>query len=216
MARFVPDSLDILWINIADTPPIFSNQNWAFKTWIWFGSAGCRQSQDPNPLASGLSAAPSTTQINEKNKAGQSGTVRKTNKNKYPRQALVFYAKCHMAVCHAPFRRSDGRRCLFMHIKMATINANKRTTITNINMEIHTHRRPTKAAVKNVANVSKIKIRIHNKDTITLTEWVFASFVYVGVGVCLCICKTKTFDIIKWNVIVKKVTCILKQTKLSH
>lgn len=32
----------------------------------------------------------------------------------------------------------------------------------------------------------------------------------------MCICKTKTFDIIKWNVIVKKVTCILKQTKLPN
>jgi len=37
-----------------------------------------------------------------------------------------------------PTAKAD-RLCLFMHIKMATINANKRTTITNINMEIHTH-----------------------------------------------------------------------------
>jgi len=86
-----------------------------------------------------------------------------------------------------PTAKAD-RLCLFMHIKMATINANKRTTITNINMEIHTHTHThtqlkgrQKAAVKNVANVSKIKI--YNKDTITLTDRLFAS-VFVS---CVCV-----------------------------
>jgi len=131
---------------------------------------------------------------------------------------LVSYAKCHMANGPRPLPTAKADRlCLFMHIKMATINANKRTTITNINMEIHTHththavERTTKGGSQKCCKCKQNK-NIQQRHNYTHRPTVCQCI--CELCVCVCICKTKTFDIIKWNVIVKKVTCILKQTKL--